>query len=686
MARLPDIDSLGARPTPQSNRRITSVRNAGVVAQSAGQLGDQIAGMGGKMLEKEDRLAYAAAKSTYMKADIEARNELENDQNYGTFESRYTERMKKAEEAASGFIKSKSDRAMFAADIGVDFARGRGQVMSAAKGKEITAKKAVLLGGLETLRDVGRDALDEGTRSATINQAAEMINAAKDQGLIDPVDALGMKEKWSSDYAIEQVRMMVNRGEKRQAQEYLKTMRSVIQGEAGLRLEEDITAQIAELDMSDFVDGIMGVATNDNFSGEPIPMGDPLQGKGTGIAKGGEYEAQRKNGPHYGVDLTGKRGTPIYSGKGAGVATVGYDERSGHFVRIDHGNGLVSSYSHMDKPLVTNGQTITPDTIIGQIGMSGKTTGAHVHYRVKQNKKDIDPNAVVSGVRQSARRHDLDQLLAQVDIAADAQGWDSLKREKAKTEVARRVGRDETLVARETDEAEREASRIVGDLGDKFTSVNQLPVLVRETLRAEGKLNPYMNAAEANSKTKAPSANGGDYLEQALKAEYDPEAFKKDSLAGIVDKVTPAEFRALTVRQAKMRTEPEKGYNIRSSIASTISAYGGKNIGLNPNGTKDEQRDALRAIDDMDDYLRSRVKAGESPTDDQLKAAFKHVTRKIANPDAGPIFGKKEVEAYKVEYEDIPQADRSKIIAAYKKVNGKLPTNGEVVTTWRRTR
>ena len=682
MPKIPDIDSLGARPTPVSNRRITSVRNAGIVAQSAGQFGDQLADMGNKMLEKEDRLSFAAAKSAYMKADIAARNELENDNEYGTFETRYTERMKAAEEKSASFIKSKSDRALFTADIGVDFERGRGQVMKAAKAKEVTAKTALLYEGLETLRDVGRDALDEGTRSATITNANEMIEAAKGQGLIDPVQALSIKEKWSSDYAVEQVRLMINRGEKREAQAYLKRMRSVIQGEVGMRLEEKITGQIEELDTSDFVDGIMGIATSTDV-GEPVPYGDPLRGRGTGISSA--YGAKRSTGEHNGVDITGKRGTPVYPAYGAGTATVGYDKRSGHYVKIDHGNGLVSSYSHMDKPAVKNGDVVTPDTVIGDIGMSGNTTGPHVHMVVKKDGKTVDPQAVVGNARQSARRHDLDQLLAQVDIAADANGWDSVKRERVKTEVARRVGRDETLIARDEADADRAASDVVLELGDDFKNINQIPSAILAKMDSRDKAK-YQRAAEANVKALKVDANGGEYLAASLMAEYEPENFKKAALGALVGKVTPAEFTALGLKQAKMRTEPEKGYNIRPSITSTISAYGGKNIGLNPSGSKDEQRDTLRAIDDMDDYLRDRVKPGERPTDDQLKAAFKHVTRKIANPDAGLIFGKKEVEAYKVDYGDIPKPDRDKIVAAYKKVNGKLPTQGEVVATWRRTR
>ena len=76
-------------------------------------LGNELYGTGQRIFEKEDRLAYAAAKTAMLKADVATRQELENDPDYETWESRYTERMTAAREQAAGLIRSKSDRALF---------------------------------------------------------------------------------------------------------------------------------------------------------------------------------------------------------------------------------------------------------------------------------------------------------------------------------------------------------------------------------------------------------------------------------------------------------------------------------------------------------------------------------------------------------------------------------------------
>lgn len=671
MPRLPDIDSLGSRPVPRSQRRISSVRNAGAVADAAGGLGDKIAGIGNKIIEKEDRLSYAAAKSAYLKADVQARQELENDPEYGAHESRYQEKMKAAEEAASGFIKSKSDRAMFTADIGVDFERGRGQVLKGVHAKKITAKKAVLFEGLETLSDVGRDALDEETRATTIQNASEMIDAAAAEGLINQVERFAMKERWSSDYAIEQVRLMKARGDVRGAEAYLKKMRPIIQGEAGLRLEESLTKDIGELDMSDFVDGIMGVATNSE-EGTDVPYGDPLRGRGTGIKAGGKFGVKRGSKTHNGVDMTGKRGSPIYSGYGAGTATVGYDKKSGHYVKIDHGNGLVSSYSHMDKPAVQSGDIITPDTIIGDIGMSGNTSGPHVHVVVKKDGKTVDPESVIGSARQSARRHDLDQLLAQVDIAADEAGWDSLKREQYKTEVARRVSRDETLASRDEAEADRSASEVVLELGGDFKSISQIPSQILDKMDPRD-VARYERAATRNNKPAKIEANGVTAIQLDMMEILEPEKFASLNLGQYVGEVTKGELAGFLAKQARIAKKATEEVDIRPKITSTINVLSTKEMNLKGKGN---EQNFINTVRTMEGILAGNPK----PTRSELDEAFKMATREIQI--YGTLYGTNDKPLYELEIDNIPANSRDRIIASAKRNLGREPTEEEIIQAY----
>lgn len=128
----------------------------------------------------------------------------------------------------------------------------------------------------------------------------------------------------------------------------------------------------------------------------------PLRGAVTS-----NFSAHRKRGSA-GVDIDGKMGDPIEAPAG-GTVSVGRDSRSGLFVKIDHGNGVVSTYSHLSKANLKDGDVIKPGDVLGLVGNSGRVSkkngdGSHLHYRVKVNGRDVDPLsydfADVSGDRE----------------------------------------------------------------------------------------------------------------------------------------------------------------------------------------------------------------------------------------------------------------------------------------------
>ena len=211
MPRLPDLDSLGARPVPQGPRGTSSVRNAGAVADAAAQLGGQIAQIGQGMIEKQDKLNYAAARASLLKADVQARQELQDDPDYETYGARYTEKMKAARDAAAGMIKSNSDRALFQAESNVDVERGLGEVNGLARGKRNTARFATAISSLDSLHDVAAGALDEETRLATVKNAGDVIQGLVDQGVVDQARAVELRQNWSKGYVTQQVNGYVER-------------------------------------------------------------------------------------------------------------------------------------------------------------------------------------------------------------------------------------------------------------------------------------------------------------------------------------------------------------------------------------------------------------------------------------------------------------------------------------------
>lgn len=94
---------------------------------------------------------------------------------------------------------------------------------------------------------------------------------------------------------------------------------------------------------------------------------------------------------HSGIDIAGRTNDPVYATADGIVESAGWDRSYGNQVRIAHGNGIETSYFHMSKIVVENGQQVTKGQKIGQVGSTGRSTGAHLHYEVRKNSAEVDP-------------------------------------------------------------------------------------------------------------------------------------------------------------------------------------------------------------------------------------------------------------------------------------------------------
>lgn len=95
---------------------------------------------------------------------------------------------------------------------------------------------------------------------------------------------------------------------------------------------------------------------------------------------------------HEGVDFAAPRGTPIYAtGSGVVKRTKRNFGGYGNYVEIDHGYGFLTRYCHMQSFVVKPGQSVTRGQFIGRVGSSGTATGAHLHYEVIKNKRNVNP-------------------------------------------------------------------------------------------------------------------------------------------------------------------------------------------------------------------------------------------------------------------------------------------------------
>ncbi|HIJ90354.1 MAG: M23 family metallopeptidase [Desulfobulbaceae bacterium] len=124
---------------------------------------------------------------------------------------------------------------------------------------------------------------------------------------------------------------------------------------------------------------------------QSVPLGAPVRGTITSQFGGRLDPINGEPAFHSGVDIKNNPGTKIVAPADGVVVTNGYDSGHGHFVEIDHGNRFQTSYLHLQQDFVKQGDTVARGQVIGLVGNSGRSTGAHLHYEIKYRNKLLDP-------------------------------------------------------------------------------------------------------------------------------------------------------------------------------------------------------------------------------------------------------------------------------------------------------
>lgn len=117
----------------------------------------------------------------------------------------------------------------------------------------------------------------------------------------------------------------------------------------------------------------------------------PVHGPVTSVFGLRRFFNKEPRQPHSGIDIAAPVGTPVVAPLAGTVIQTGEYFFNGKTVFLDHGQGMVSMFNHLSRIAVERGARVNQGQEIGEVGMSGRVTGPHLHWTVSLNNNRVDP-------------------------------------------------------------------------------------------------------------------------------------------------------------------------------------------------------------------------------------------------------------------------------------------------------
>lgn len=124
---------------------------------------------------------------------------------------------------------------------------------------------------------------------------------------------------------------------------------------------------------------------------ETVPLGIPCEGYLSSSFGSRRDPFNGRRAFHSGIDIAHYVGTKVYATASGTVVGRGAVSGYGNMVKVANGERFLSVFGHLDKILVKKGQQVSRGDVIGTMGNTGRSTGPHLHYEIRDQGKAINP-------------------------------------------------------------------------------------------------------------------------------------------------------------------------------------------------------------------------------------------------------------------------------------------------------